>query len=186
MSYIPLFPDANYNSYAVTNNDYTITFPDGTVIPPWSSGILVVDADASLTLTCSDGSIISAYFNNVTNTWKVQKLKQKPDEAVKADYASRAGELILPDHSFTRYYPYENEGLYCITLRDDEGKNMCVLISIIDMEETAYSTECRTGYGVYWNAEDSFEVIDIHGGSSEIVKIKDMYCIAKYPKPALG
>lgn len=90
MSYIPLYPNAGYNSYAVANNEYAIKLPDGTVIPEWSSGILVVDADATLTLTCSDGSIISAYCNNATNTWTVQKLKQKPDEASHADSATYA------------------------------------------------------------------------------------------------
>lgn len=90
MSYIPLAPNAGYNSYAIANNEYTITLSNGTVIPPWSSGMLVVDADATLTLTCSDGSIISAYFNNADNTWAAQTLKQKPDNASYADMASKA------------------------------------------------------------------------------------------------
>lgn len=118
MSYIPLYPDANYNSYAIANNEHTITLSNGTVIPPWSSGILVVDADASLTLTCADGSIISASFNNVDNIWKAKKLSGLSS--------------VGSDNKVTA------PGLYAVTL-NYSGKRVTHMISILDLNTSAYS-----------------------------------------------
>lgn len=116
MSYIPLFPNGNYNSYAVAINDYSITFPDGTVLPEWGTGMLVVEADASLTLTYPDGSIISAFCNNNAGNWSVQKLKQKPDEASRADIV-----VADVDTNYSYKYIYKT-GVYVVDLYCDISK----------------------------------------------------------------
>ena len=175
MSYIPLYPNANYNSYAVAINDYPITLSDGTVLPAWGTGMLVVEADASLTLTYPDGSIISAFcVNNDPCTWSVKKLKQKPDEASKADSADSADEakcLVLPSNVYPYNYPTCGEGLYCITLSNNET----LLISIVDEEKLAYSTRSATGGYVLWNPTN--ETFTVESRSASITKT---VCIAQY------
>lgn len=156
MSYIPLIPKANYNSYAVAINDYPITFPDGTVLPAWGTGMLVVEADASLTLTYPDGSIISAFCVNTDPcTWSVKKL---------------SGVSIVPfDHKVTA------PGLYAVTLRYS-GESHTHMLSIVDLNKRVQSVPDSNGYYAIYVPGSNV----IAPNNEAVVSVEEVVCIAKY------
>jgi hypothetical protein len=156
MSYIPLYPNANYNSYAVAINDYPITLSDGTVLPAWGTGMLVVEADASLTLTYPDGSIISAFCVNTDPcTWSVKKLS--------------GVSIVGSDNKVTA------RGLYAVTLRHS-SEYYTHMLNIVDLNARANSASDTSGhYAIYsptWGAIISSSEFDAF--------VEEVICIAKY------
>lgn len=161
-----------YGTYAIAINENEIFLPSSAgKLPIWHSGIMVADNDVSLTLTGYDGDIVSAYYDGSVKTWSVQTLKQKPDEASKADSADEAKCLVLPNNVYPYNYPTCGEGLYCITLSNNET----LLISIVDEENLAYSTRSATGGYVLWNPTN--ETFTVESSSASITKT---VCIAQY------